>query len=103
MAGNQLNPEDFLKINLKELVSRIEGADPGDFISFHQEKCNGCGACVLVCSAGLWAMTQNGKSRLSPHYQELCLECAACYAVCEQEAIDFRYPRGGSGIVIKYG
>ena len=43
------------------------------------------------------------KAKLSPKYKELCLECAACYAVCEADAIDFRYPNGGSGIIIKHG
>ncbi len=30
-------------------------------------------------------------------------KCAACWEICEREAIDFSYPAGGSGVVIKYG
>jgi ferredoxin-like protein FixX len=51
----------------------------------------------------MWAAPKGKKARLSPKYRELCLECAACYAMCEQDAIDFRYPDGGSGIIIKHG
>ncbi|OGP57070.1 MAG: hypothetical protein A2V67_00400 [Deltaproteobacteria bacterium RBG_13_61_14] len=70
-------------------------------MTYDQSKCNSCGACSLVCSANLWAVKD--KAKLSPRYQELCLECAACYAVCENDAIAFRYPNGGAGIIIKHG
>jgi ferredoxin-like protein FixX len=52
---------------------------------------------------GLWRVPLGKKAKLSPKYKELCLECAACWEICEQEAIDFWYPKGGTGIVIEYG
>jgi ferredoxin-like protein FixX len=103
MADKDFNAEDFVKLNLKNLVFRVEDEAAGDFISLDEDKCDGCGACALVCSASLWAVPEGGKARLSPRYQELCLECAACYAMCERDAIKFRYPNGGSGIIIKHG
>ena len=92
---------DFTGTSLLKLTFKVEGVAPGEFITYDQSKCNGCGACALVCSANLWAVKD--KAKLSPRYQELCLECAACYAVCENNAIDFRYPNGGAGIIIKHG
>lgn len=89
---------------VQDLVFRVEGEETGDFISFDAAKCTGCGQCALVCAANLWSVSEEKrKARLSSRYRELCLECAACYAVCVEDAIEFRYPRGGSGIVIKHG
>lgn len=88
-------------LNLKKLTKRV--GDTGDFIKLDEEKCNGCGKCALICSMGLWRVPLGKKAKLSPKYKELCLECAACWEICEQEAIDFWYPKGGTGIIIEYG
>ena len=103
MANKEFNADKFVKVNLGKMVFRVEGEDPGDFISYDESKCNGCGMCEMVCSASLWSMPQGKKARLSQKYKSLCLECAACYAVCETDAINFRYPAGGAGIIIKHG
>jgi ferredoxin-like protein FixX len=101
MDSKNVKGGDFTGVSLLKMTFKVEGADPGAFITYDQSRCNGCGACALVCSANLWAVKD--KAKLSPRYQELCLECAACYAVCEADAIAFRYPSGGSGIIIKHG
>jgi len=103
MANKQKQSNDLTQWKVKDLVFRVEGADPGDFISYDEAKCNGCGDCAMVCAASLWTVPKGKKARLAPKYRELCLECAACYAVCEQDGIDFRYPNGGTGIIIKHG
>ena len=92
---------DFTKTRLLSLTFRVKDADPGDFITYDESKCNGCGGCSLVCSANLWAVKD--KARLSEKYKDLCLECAACYEICEPGAIHFRYPAGGTGIIIRHG
>ncbi len=91
------------RVVVQDLVYRIPDAATGDFISFYKDRCTGCGACTMVCAAGVWSIPKSGKARLSPRYREMCLECAACAVVCEQGAILFRYPNGGSGIVIQHG
>lgn len=91
---------DEMKIDLKKLVTRV--GDTGDFIEYDSAKCDGCGRCAAVCSMGLWSVSGETAS-LSKRYRELCLECAGCWEICEREAIDFRYPKGGTGVVIKYG
>jgi len=103
MEKKKTNGNDFLKFKIKDLVFRVEGADTGDFITYDRQKCNGCGSCALVCATGMWSVPKGKKAKISPKYREHCFECAACYAMCEQDAIDFRYPNGGSGIIIKHG
>jgi len=103
MGNKDQEQSDIVKININQLVFRIEAKDPGDFISYDETKCNGCNGCVMVCSANLWSLAENKKARLAPKYKELCMECAACHEICESDAIVFKYPSGGSGIIIKHG
>lgn len=91
-----------MKIDFRNLVKRVDTEEMGEFISYDESRCDGCGRCALVCSFGLWSL-KDGRARLAPNYQRLCLECAGCWEICEREAIDFRYPRGGTGVVIEYG
>jgi|GEM_PF-475645 ferredoxin len=91
-----------MKIDFFDLVKRVDVEKMGDFIRYDREKCNGCGLCAMVCSFNLWTV-KAGRAKLAARYQELCLECGACWEICEQEAIDFSYPRGGTGVVIEYG
>lgn len=91
-----------IKLDIKKLVKRVPVDESDDFITYRKEKCNGCAKCADVCSVGLWSVKE-GKARLSKRYRELCLECAACWEICEEEAIDFSYPKGGTGVVIEYG
>lgn len=103
MTRMQTSTDDLTAWQVQDLVFRVDGAVPGDFIFYDEQKCDGCGACTRVCAANLWTVPEGKKARLAPRHCELCLECAACHAVCERDAIDFRYPKGGSGIIIKHG
>ena len=103
MPTQQKPSGDLTRGKIKDFVCRVDGADPGDFISYDEAKCNRCGDCAMVCAPSLWTVPKGKKARLAPKYRELCMECAACYAVCEPDAIDFRYPNGGAGIIIKHG
>ena len=93
---------DEIEVNFFELVKRVDTENMGDFIKYDREKCNGCGMCALVCSFNLWAVKAS-RAKLAVRYQELCLECGACWEVCEPGAIDFSYPKGGTGVVIEFG
>jgi ferredoxin-like protein FixX len=102
--ASMADTKDMTNFKIKDFVFRND-ADPGDFITFDEAKCIGCGLCVTICTVNLWSMgkARGGKAHLSPKYKELCMECAGCYAMCEADAIDFRYPNGGAGIIIKHG
>ena len=87
-------------INFKELVTRT--GDTGDFIRIILNKCVGCRKCVIICPMDLWEIVDK-KAHLADNYKELCLECAHCYSVCENDAIDFHFPKGGTGVIYKHG
>ena len=85
---------------LKELVKRV--GDTGEFIEVIKEKCNGCGKCALICPMSLWKI-RKGKALIAGDYTGKCMECGSCWQICKRDAIDFRFPKGGSGIVVEQG
>jgi len=84
-----------------EKLIHTEG-DPGDFIKVNPENCVACRKCVIVCPVNLWIM-KDGKAHIRDVYKKLCLECGSCWQVCDYNAIDFRYPKGGTGVVFTRG
>jgi len=89
-----------MKIDLENLTQRIPGT--GDFISLDRVKCNNCDRCLVICVMSLWRKKED-TIYLIDDYQSKCLECAACFQVCDAGAIEFNYPRGGTGIIIQKG
>ena len=54
-------------------------------IKVDKEKCDGCGTCVDICSAGILKV-KNGKSVAENPDQ--CILCRACEASCPNHAIN---------------
>ena len=73
---------------------------PENFIEIDPEKCTGCGNCLIICGAQVFEMKE--KKAVVVHI-ERCLECGNCEVVCKPDAIRFRIPKGGTGIVYKCG
>ena len=65
------------------------------------EACESCKSkpCVKACPAECYRVLGN-RVMLST---ENCLECGACRFVCPFNAIEWNYPRGGFGVVYRYG
>jgi ferredoxin len=89
-----------MNIELEGLTKRIPGT--GNFITIENDKCNNCGRCLVICIMNVWRKTE-GIVYITEDYQSKCVECAACFQVCDAGAITFRYPAGGTGIVIEKG
>ncbi len=53
------------------------------------DKCNGCGACVDVCSQGAISI-RNGKATID---HRCCIECGMCFSVCTAGAIQEAVPQ----------
>jgi len=70
------------------------------FITVNREKCTGCGRCVQVCCGECFSL----KDKKAEVVQlKTCFECEACSLVCKPDAIQFSYPKGGTGVVYKWG
>ena len=90
----------MIERHIEDLTKRVPGT--GDFISVDINKCNNCERCLIICIKNLWRK-KNGIISIAEDYQSKCLECAACYQVCSPGAINFRYPKGGTGIIYEKG
>jgi ferredoxin like protein len=55
--------------------------------------------CTRVCPAQCYVLADG---RVEFNY-EGCLECGSCRIACDAQAIDWKYPRGGFGIHLRYG
>jgi len=56
--------------------------------------------CTVCCPAGCWRAEADGKIEL---VVDGCLECGTCRLVCDEDNVDWNYPRGGFGILFKFG
>ncbi|MCE5182115.1 MAG: ferredoxin family protein [Betaproteobacteria bacterium] len=57
--------------------------------------------CTVCCPAGCYTLEGNGKVVL---IADGCLECGTCRIICDDyRNVDWEYPRGGYGILFKFG
>jgi ferredoxin like protein len=57
--------------------------------------------CVVCCPAGCYTLESGGQIQLTT---DGCLECGTCRVICtEHRNVDWEYPRGGYGILFKFG
>ena len=70
------------------------------FIEIDGDACTGCGNCIVICGAQVFEMRENTSVAVRI---EDCLECGNCEVVCEADALIFRVPGGGTGIIYECG
>jgi ferredoxin like protein len=68
----------------------------------NEDTCVACDAkpCTVCCPAGCWSISEAGRIDL---VVDGCLECGTCRLVCDSDNVDWNYPRGGFGILFKFG
>lgn len=79
-------------------VAWVEGT--GEFIQVDAKTCTGCGNCLKVCLSGCFEIKEQ---RASIKSLDTCFECGACWYVCDADAIQFSWPRGGTGFKTDWG
>jgi ferredoxin like protein len=58
-------------------------------------------SCTYVCPASCYTFEANGTVTL---ITDGCLECGSCRIVCSEHLnVHWEYPRGGHGILFKFG
>ena len=93
---NQMSVAEKLSINKYELD------EDHSHIEINTEICNTVcktKACLYVCPANVYS-EQEGN--VVADYAG-CLECGTCRAACPAEALSWEYPRGGFGVIYRYG
>lgn len=58
-------------------------------------------ALTTVCPAGCYAVNDSGQVEVTP---DGCMECGTCRILAEPAGdIEWNYPRGGFGVLFKFG
>jgi NAD-dependent dihydropyrimidine dehydrogenase PreA subunit len=66
-------------------------------LKLDEEKCVGCGMCLLVCPRAVLSLT---NSRVEIVNRDACIECGACAQNCPTEAFSVRPGVGCAAAVI---
>ena len=66
-------------------------------LELDQEKCIGCGMCLIVCPHRVFAM-DDGQLKIQS--RDACMECGACAMNCPAEAISVQSGVGCAAAVI---
>ena len=96
MSIKKLSAEELLGLN------KFEVDEENAHIQLDQEACARCGEkpCLYFCPAGLYTL-KDGQVRFD---YAGCLECGTCRVVCDEfKNVDWNHPRGGYGILFKFG
>ena len=58
-------------------------------------------ALIKICPAGCYTLNEAGKVEIAP---DGCFECGTCRVMCEAAGeLEWNYPRGGYGVLFKFG
>ncbi|MBA1143883.1 MULTISPECIES: ferredoxin family protein [Mesorhizobium] len=58
-------------------------------------------ALIHVCPAKCYELNDKGQVEITP---DGCMECGTCRVLCEASGeIEWNYPRGGFGVLFKFG
>jgi ferredoxin like protein len=93
-----------MKIEDKLYLTRFEPDEEEKHIKVISEAvCDRCveKPCTYICPAEVYRMDEDGK--LAAIACEGCLECGSCRIACPYQNLEWEYPRGGFGIMLKYG
>jgi ferredoxin len=66
-------------------------------LGMHQDKCVGCGMCLLVCPHAVFGLN-NGVAVIQD--RDACIECGACAVNCPVDAISVRPGVGCAAAII---
>ncbi|MCC3246358.1 ferredoxin family protein [Methylocystis sp. WRRC1] len=79
----------------------VDAGKPHISIRPHDKPSANLLAMTRICPAGCYSETSNGQVEITP---DGCLECGTCRVLCESAGdIVWNYPRGGYGVLFKFG
>ena len=93
---------DVMSMTMEErLALNKYDVDSQAHIRLNEDLCSECQprVCLHVCPAECFKLREG---RVTFAY-EGCLECGSCWQVCDFNAINFSYPKGGTGVVFRRG
>ena len=93
----------FQKVEEKLYQNRylVDAGQPHIKVAPHEKPSKNLLAMTHLCPAGCYTEAESGQVELAA---DGCLECGTCRIICEEHRnINWEYPRGGYGILFKFG
>ena len=79
----------------------VDAGRPHIKVKPHQTPSKGLASLVTLCPAGCYSRAESGQVEIS---SDGCMECGTCRIVTQSTGeIEWSYPRGGFGILYKFG
>ena len=79
----------------------VDGGRPHIIVKPHDKPTKELLSLIRVCPAGCYTESEQGQVEIST---DGCLECGTCRVVCAETGdIEWTYPRGGYGVMFKFG
>lgn len=79
----------------------VDSGKPHIVVTPHDKPTSGLLAMTHICPAGCYAENASGQVEIAP---DGCLECGTCRILLEASGeITWNYPRGGYGVLFKFG
>lgn len=79
----------------------VDPGKPHITVKPHTTPTRALAALVHACPAGCYSKNERGQVEVST---DGCLECGTCRVVCAKTGdIEWSYPRGGFGVMFKFG
>jgi len=79
----------------------VDAGRPHIRVKPHQTPSKGLQALVTMCPAGCYSQSEAGQVEITA---DGCMECGTCRIVTQTTGeIEWNYPRGGFGVLYKFG
>ncbi len=79
----------------------VDTGRPHITVKPHDKPSRALTSLLRLCPAGCYERTDEGKVQVTV---DGCLECGTCRVVCAKTGdIEWTYPRGGFGVMFKFG
>jgi ferredoxin like protein len=95
--GPAVNVEDKLYTNRYA----VDAGRPHITVKPHDKPSKALLSLTTTCPAGCYSLNDSGRVEIAV---DGCLECGTCRVVCAAtKDIEWNYPRGGFGVLFKFG
>ncbi|ADV14861.1 ferredoxin-like protein [Mesorhizobium australicum WSM2073] len=97
------NPVTNLRVEDKLYQNRylVDSGRPHIKVRPHEQPSANLVALTLVCPAKCYESNDKGQVEITA---DGCMECGTCRVLCEASGeIEWNYPRGGFGVLFKFG
>ena len=79
----------------------VDSSRPHIVVTPHETPSKGLLSLLIACPANCYSRNDTGQVEISV---DGCLECGTCRVLCEASGeITWNYPRGGYGVMFKFG